>query len=388
MRTTKIDMASSNNEGVDMSSFFGAEDDECPICLEQMPVLTIEGTERRRHPCCGQWTCPDCIVKMIPRGRQESVAKTSEECQASCSAAKKPEQSTACPGKNTVCLFPCHLCRAQIPPSISKDYLSLLLKNAEKGYAWAQYLVGGSYEVGKRVERNYKKAARWFRLAAEQGHPWAQYSFGHYLEQGKGVRKSVLEAKTWYEKSASFGYLYAQKELGRLLLDGVGGVEKDQKEAARLFQLSADQGCDEAQFSLGNCYAAGRGVEKDPDKALHWFTKAAEQGHSSAMNSVAGMLMTISKEKHGSPYITGKCPVPRALKWGRRAAAHGCTVAAENNARMEKFLSSMCANCQKPRIASQLLRCQKCRTMYYCSKGCQVNHWKEGHKKDCCDHRD
>ena len=40
----------------------------------------------------------------------------------------------------------------------------------------------------------------------------------------------------------------------------------------------AEQGDAEAQCSLAQCYARGRGVETDIDVAFYWYAKAAEQG--------------------------------------------------------------------------------------------------------------
>ena len=37
-----------------------------------------------------------------------------------------------------------------------------------------------------------------------------------------------------------------------------------------------------AQYSLGVCYADGRGVAKDYVEAVKWYRKAAEQNHAGA----------------------------------------------------------------------------------------------------------
>jgi hypothetical protein len=46
----------------------------------------------------------------------------------------------------------------------------------------------------------------------------------------------------------------------------------------------------------------------------------------------------------------------------------------------EQFQSPrMCAFCGYPGKN----RCAKCRNTFYCSKDCQLAHWKSGHKKRC-----
>lgn len=46
---------------------------------------------------------------------------------------------------------------------------------------------------------------------------------------------------------------------------------------------TAEQGCADAQFTLGIMYEFGDdGVEKDVAKAISWYRKAADQGHEQA----------------------------------------------------------------------------------------------------------
>ena len=63
-------------------------------------------------------------------------------------------------------------------------------------------------------------------------------------------------------------------------------MEVDREEALRLGRLSAEQGCDYAQFNLAECYEQGRGVEQDLEQAIHWYTLAAEQGDEDAIEAL------------------------------------------------------------------------------------------------------
>ena len=46
-----------------------------------------------------------------------------------------------------------------------------------------------------------------------------------------------------------------------------------------------------------------------------------------------------------------------------------------------------CANCGIASLEDkQLKQCARCKAVYYCSKKCQVEHWKAGHKVDCKGH--
>jgi TPR repeat protein len=93
-----------------------------------------------------------------------------------------------------------------------------------------------------RIERDYREAVRWYRLAAEQGQ------------------------------------LEAQLNLGNILYKGLGGLPQNYAEAAKWFHLAADQGDATAQSKLGAMYDNGEGVPQDYAVAHMWFNLAAAQG--------------------------------------------------------------------------------------------------------------
>ncbi len=48
-------------------------------------------------------------------------------------------------------------------------------------------------------------------------------------------------------------------------------------------------------------------------------------------------------------------------------------------------LSQKCSSCSgKPAEGQTLLRCNRCRQGFYCDRNCQKEHWRQGHKSDCC----
>jgi TPR repeat protein len=60
-------------------------------------------------------------------------------------------------------------------------------------------------------------------------------------------------------------------------VNGRGGLEKDDREAARLFKLAADQGNAGGQNYLAVFYANGRGgLEQDDREAARLYKLAAE----------------------------------------------------------------------------------------------------------------
>jgi len=67
------------------------------------------------------------------------------------------------------------------------------------------------------------------------------------------------EAARLYKLAADQGDARAQVGLGFFYAMGRGGLPKDDREAARLFKLAADQGDAGGQDNLGICYVTGRG---------------------------------------------------------------------------------------------------------------------------------
>ena len=65
---------------------------------------------------------------------------------------------------------------------------------------------------------------------------------------------------------------------------------KDLSKATEWLLKAAEQGCDKAQYSLGDLYNYGaHGVlEQDYTKAAEWYRRAAEQGHVEAQCNLGG----------------------------------------------------------------------------------------------------
>ena len=51
----------------------------------------------------------------------------------------------------------------------------------------------------------------------------------------------------------------------------------------------------------------------------------------------------------------------------------------------ERGATGGCGLCgQVPEEGETFSHCARCKVVAYCSRACQVNHWKGGHKKECC----
>ena len=159
----------------------------------------------------------------------------------------------------------------------SSYHFDAIVRNAEQGYAEAQYELGRAYEIGYPypVFRNDAEAAKWYRLAAEQGYAAAQYKFGSMYRIGtRSVPRNDAEGAKWYRLAAEQGYAAAQHSLGHMYFTG-DGVPQDYAEGAKWYRLAAEQGYAAAQYSLGLRYATGDGVPQDYIQAHMWLHLAA-----------------------------------------------------------------------------------------------------------------
>jgi TPR repeat protein len=216
-----------------------------------------------------------------------------------------------------------------------KDYKKahlLLLPEARKGNAFAQYNVAFMYANGLGVEKNEVEAVKWYRSAAEQGDATAQANLGLMIVQGRGVKQDYQEGMKWYLKAAEHGNAFAQNNIGSLYFNG-HGVAKDDKKAVEWYRKAATQGLAIAQNSLGGMYVKGWGVEKDVNEGLGWFWKAANQGHTEAQKNVYAIYL--NEATHGNAEAmhnlatlclkgwAGRQNPEECLKWYENAAKKG-----------------------------------------------------------------
>jgi TPR repeat protein len=171
-----------------------------------------------------------------------------------------------------------------------------LIRSAQRGYSDAQYELGKLYLVGLGVDENMDQAMRWLMAAARAGQPAAQFNVGLLYQQDRVPLSSNLlavyqgtrskdfnfqQAARWYQVAAEQGHAAAQNNLGWLYLHG-HGVSRDPAVAFRWFSASADQGVIDACYNLGLLYEQGEGTTLDLQKALFWQSKAADYGYGPA----------------------------------------------------------------------------------------------------------
>ncbi|MGH1460614.1 MAG: tetratricopeptide repeat protein [Neptuniibacter sp.] len=160
---------------------------------------------------------------------------------------------------------------------------------AKEGDPDALNMIGQMYENGWGIDKNVKKAKRYYRRGASLGHMGSVNSLRALKDQEYKVElKTVIPA-------AETGDASAQNRLGVMAEFGYG-MTRSPDLALQWYLKAADQGLVAAQHNIGRCYNFGTGVEQNFIEAERWYRKAAEQGHTDAMF----FLGTLYSNSHGS----------------------------------------------------------------------------------------
>ncbi len=125
----------------------------------------------------------------------------------------------------------------------------------------------------KKSEAEAGDMARQLQLAAD------------YEDGTNGCEKDNAEALKWYQKSADQGFIPAMYRLAVWYERGDGPLEKDMRQAMAWYEKCADAGSDDAQVHLAKIYLHGHddAVPADRDLAIQWYRKAAAQADRNAI---------------------------------------------------------------------------------------------------------
>ena len=105
-------------------------------------------------------------------------------------------------------------------------------RSAELGLVEAQFNLGVMFEGGLGTEKNFKKAATWYHMAATSGDERAMNNLGSLYWHGKGVSKDRLTAETLFASAVEKNSSLAQVNLGLI------HTERDKSESPNLHALT------------------------------------------------------------------------------------------------------------------------------------------------------
>ena len=144
---------------------------------------------------------------------------------------------------------------------------------ANSGNLDALYYLGLSYQSGKGVGQDEKKAFEYFKKAAEKGDPEAQFLVGLNYSTGKILKKDLTKSIYWFKQASSRNLPNALYCLGDMYFRGEG-ITQDYEEALSLFIRSARQGYEPAILALSKMYEEGIGVSSNKIRSIAWLFKA------------------------------------------------------------------------------------------------------------------
>lgn len=124
------------------------------------------------------------------------------------------------------------------------------------------------------------EAIRLLTESADSGFPPAEYLLGKLLYHGEVVGRDIGKSLLYLERAAEKEFSCAAYLAGKIRLTEDGYT--DVKKAIRLFQISAAQGNNYAEYQLGKLYLYSRELKRDYDLALRWLTASAEHGNQYA----------------------------------------------------------------------------------------------------------
>ena len=176
-------------------------------------------------------------------------------------------------------------------------------KAAEKGFAEAQYELAYIFIDKKDNEQ----AIYWMQKAAENGLGNAQGDLAYSYENSElGLTEDLEQAAYWYHQAIESGVddMFTQCEIGLKYVRGELGFEQDYKKAVYWFKLSADQGYEVAQYSLGITYLNGKGIPKDQEKGMFYLKQAAEKGYAMAQCEIGRIYLNLNRYDEAFPWLS------------------------------------------------------------------------------------
>jgi TPR repeat protein len=165
------------------------------------------------------------------------------------------------------------------------EAIKYYLNAADRGHAGAMNDLGGVFEYGVGVPKNFATALAWYERAAQLGHTGAMTHLGKLSEDGVEIPQDFALARHWYEQAAALGNPVAMDNLANVFRRGLG-VPPDSSAAATWYRKAAQLSLPSAMNSLGEL----REHDKDYQSAKSWYQNAADLGNADAMGNLGALF--------------------------------------------------------------------------------------------------
>ncbi|WP_374644586.1 caspase family protein [Tabrizicola sp.] len=192
------------------------------------------------------------------------------------------------------------------------EALAYYREGVELGDPYAFYALGRQLvRFGKTRDEKLRGHDLLMR-ALEVGHTYAMNELGFFYLDQDSEYYDPARGLRYLTESAARGDIYGYNNLGLVYMNGLGGQEKDAKQALDWFTRAAEGGHPNAPGNIGTLIASGALGKADLGQAVEWFDKGLERGDANAGAHAAYLILT---EGAG-----GLSPADAALRAGRAAA--------------------------------------------------------------------
>lgn len=157
------------------------------------------------------------------------------------------------------------------------------------------WFVGHSFSaVAATHENPYVVQIRKYELSGRANDdPKIMCRIGGFYEKGEGVARNYRKAMQWYKRAAALGdYPAAMADIGLLYQHGLG-VPQNYQMALTWYRLGVNARSSRAMFHLGMLYDHGDGVARNHATAVEWWRKAARAGNPAARKLLAELHIAI-----------------------------------------------------------------------------------------------
>lgn len=147
------------------------------------------------------------------------------------------------------------------------------------------------------VQQNFKKAIRFYEIAADSGDVDCMVKTAQFYEEGRpNVNQNMEKAAHFYRKASEHQSEQSMFKFAEMLNNGIG-VHKDVNEAKLLFKKLADKGDEKSMMEYAMIAEKN---ESNIQEALSYYIKAASigQNNSSAYYNSGRMLELLSNKEN------------------------------------------------------------------------------------------
>ena len=221
--------------------------EECPICMLPLP---LDAYQVVYQVCCGKDICYGCIYAMHETG-----------------------------GNN---MKLCPFCKTP-PPRSNEEEVERVKKLMEKGNADAFNQLASYYADGiKGMPQDWTKANTLYLKAGELGCALAYFNLGCSYDVGRGVEVDKKKAKHYYELAAINGSLHARHNLGATEYNN-----GNHQRAMNHFLISASAGYEKSLDAVKRGFMDRNVTKEEYANTLREYQKSLDEMKSEARDKAA-----------------------------------------------------------------------------------------------------